>query len=433
MQFIDTIKSIKKRKYPALREPSQERGFQEFTANYGWVFVNSNKSMGHFSSYKEAEKNVWVSRSINAITEAMLNQGFTIETPENQTPSIERVKYLENVFNSPEGAKSDITFYHLFRQVIHSFLLTGDAFIQINKDKRFDVITGFTFVPAELLCWDNNTQRWCYRTKPSIQYEGDELIHIYNPGIELQNQKWGVSILDSIKEPLKLVYAGLIHNENIINNDGLNPSSILSFDKDITDGAFVSELQRLDALSQQQKEGGTLAIKGATYQNVAQTNRDLDFLELLKFNRDMIVTAFGVPPAKIGIIETSNLGNGSGESQDKTFYDVISSHATTIEVAINKALRESGFSERFKFNMLDIEDKLRRVQIEQTKLNAGILTVNEVRDGYNLPPVEWGDVPNNSNSFSSPFDYDIPNVNTIKKYKNKLVKSKALDDIYYKR
>ena len=81
MQFIDTIKNIKKRKYPALREPSQERGFQEFTANYGWVFVNSNKSMGHFSSYKEAEKNVWVSRSINAITEAMLNQGFTIETP----------------------------------------------------------------------------------------------------------------------------------------------------------------------------------------------------------------------------------------------------------------------------------------------------------------------------------------------------------------
>ena len=249
----------------------------------------------------------------------------------------------------------------------------------------------------------------------------------------MQNQKWGVSILDSIKEPLKLVYAGLIHNENIINNDGLNPSSILSFDKDITDGAFVSELQRLDALSQQQKEGGTLAIKGATYQNVAQTNRDLDFLELLKFNRDMIVTAFGVPPAKIGIIETSNLGNGSGESQDKTFYDVISSHATTIEVAINKALRESGFSERFKFNMLDIEDKIRRVQIEQTKLDAGILTVNEVRDGYNLPPVEWGDVPNNSNSFSSPFDYDIPNINTIKKYKNKLVKSKALDDIYYKR
>ena len=427
-RFIKEIKNFgKKDKTPAIRYPNQHHGFQKYIANFGWVFTNSNKSYGDFASYNDAEDNVWVMRSINAIAEALLNNGFEIESPENSTPNIQKVKYLENVFNSPEGASSDITFYHLFRQVIHSFLLTGDAFLQINKDKQFNVITGFTFVPAELLMWDNTTEKWCYRAKPAIKYESDELIHIYNPGIHLADAKWGTSVLDTIKHPLQLVYLGLVHNENIIDNDGLNPSAILSFDKDTAPGVFEAELARLADLSQEQKDGGTLAVKGASFQSVAQTNKDLDFLELLKFSRDMIVSAFGVPPAKVGIIESANLGSGSGESQDKTFYDVVSAHAKTIEVGINKALKESGFNETFQFKLPDVENKMERAQIEQIKINSGVVTVNEVRDAYNLPPVAWGDVPStNLISYS-----ETPNPTTVKRFKNKIVKSGFLDDVYY--
>lgn len=423
------IKSINnlRNKQPAIRHPSPNYGYQKYISNFGWVFTNSNKNYGIFDSYYDAEDNVWVMRSINAISEALLNNGFTIETPENSVPNTQKVKYLENVFNSPEGASSDITFVHLFRQVIHSFLLTGDAFLQINKDKEFDVITGFTFVPAELLMWDNTTQKWCYRQKPAIKYESYELIHIYNPGIHLADSKWGTSILDTIKTPLQLVASGLEHNENIIDNDGLNPSAILSFDKDTPPGVFEAELTRLASLSKEQKDGGTLAVKGASFQSVAQTNKDLDFLELLKFSRDMIISAFGVPPAKVGIIESANLGSGSGDSQDKTFFDVVSAHAKTIEVSINKALRESGFSETFKFSLPDIENKMERAQIEQIQINSGVLTVNEVRDSYNLPPVEWGDLPNNN---ITPYD-ETPNESTVKRFKNKIVKSGFLDNIYY--
>ena len=109
---------------------------------------------------------------------------------------------------------------------------------------------------------------------------------------------------------------------------------------------------------------------------------------------------------------------GTHKEKGNLVYDVISSHATTIEVAINKALRESGFSERFKFNMLDIEDKLRRVQIEQTKLDAGILTVNEVRDGYNLPPVEWGNYPLQQNQLNTMSDWNSEDMMSFKRYKN---------------
>ena len=187
-------------------------------------------------------------------------------------------------------------------------------------------------------------------------------------------------------------------------------------------------MQRLSTLSQTEKNGGTLAIKGATFSNVAQSNKDLDFLELLKFGRDMIVSAYGVPPSKVGIIETSNLGNGSGESQDKTFRDVLSAYCTIIEVSINKALRESGFRERFRFNLPDIEDKLRRAQIEQIQIQSGVVTVNEVREGYNLTPVEWGNYPLQQNQLNTMSDWNSEDMMSFKRYKNNVYRANLLSE-----
>lgn len=42
-----------------------------------------------------------------------------------------------------------------------------------------------------------------------------------------------------------------------------------------------------------------------------------DYLDADRQLRDQIIGAFGVPPAKLGIIETGNLGGGTGEAQDK--------------------------------------------------------------------------------------------------------------------
>jgi hypothetical protein len=42
-----------------------------------------------------------------------------------------------------------------------------------------------------------------------------------------------------------------------------------------------------------------------------------DYLDAARQLRDEILSTFGVPPAKVGIIETGNIGSGSGESQDR--------------------------------------------------------------------------------------------------------------------
>ncbi len=69
---------------------------------------------------------------------------------------------------------------------------------------------------------------------------------------------------------------------------------------------------------------------------------------------------------------------------------MISAKSQLIEDAFNKVLLNEGYKYRFKFNEIDLEDKNKRAQTEATLIKAGIFTINEIREGYELEPVEGG-------------------------------------------
>lgn len=440
MSFITNVKSVFNRRFnrvlPAVTKPEMNSGYNKFMGSYGWVFLNANKSMGNYDLYYHAENNVFVYRSIQVISDSFLINGFKINNPNDEMVNTERTQYLTNLFNNPSGWLSDITHAMFLKQYVTSFELTGDAFIEVNYDEldwdnhSTSIITGFEVIPPQLLKWFPDTEQWGYRNKPSIRYESDELIHIYEPSLDInRNGKYGVSKLEKIRLPIIMMWLGLDHNRKILENDGLDPRAILSFDKDITDESFEAELERLSLYAEERRKGGTLAVKGANFQSAGVTNEDMDFSTLMTWCRDMILTAYGVQPGKAGIRETANLGSGTGESQDKDFKDMMNAKARLIEDAFNKKLGHNGFQELFQFNEMDIVDKLKRTQIEMNKLNSGIVTVNEVRKDYGLEPVAWGDVPNNiSTNMGSEELLDENNVNVLKQYKNNVVKSNVLSE-----
>lgn len=422
---------------PIVRRPEYNSNYATFLSNYGWIFSNANKTVGDYSLYEQAENNVYVYRSIEVISDTLLINGFKINNPDDQSVNFERTQYLTNIFNNPQGYTSELTYAMFHKQYMRSFELTGDAFIEVNyeeftwdDDDYYKVLNGFQFIPPELLMWYDDTAQWGYRNNPSIRYEADELIHIYEPEIKLRKLKYGVSKLDKIRLPLLMMWSGLSHNKDLLDNDGIDPRAILSFDKEVSNDTFESELSRLAEMSKLRKKGGTLAVKGATFQSSTITNQDMDFLSLMNFCRDMILTAYGVQPGKAGIRETANLGTGSGESQDKDFKDMMKAKATLIEGAFNKCLGHNGFEEVFQFNEMDIEDKLKRSQIETNKINSGVLTVNEVRQEYGLEPVAWGNIPNSmqTNPLMDSSTVDNVNLMDVKRYENNLNKAKWLSN-----
>ena len=131
---------------------------------------------------------------------------------------------------------------------IRSFEGTGDAFIEVNYEELFQhkVPTGLTFIPSGLLKWYPDTEQWGYRHQ-DIRYEPEELIHIHEPNISLKSSKWGMCKIDKIGLAISIMFLGMKYNKKVMENDGLDPKAVISFDKDMPNEAFESELTRLYA------------------------------------------------------------------------------------------------------------------------------------------------------------------------------------------
>lgn len=384
---------------PVLRNPYRNSYLQQYLNDYGFLFHTANKSMGYYGYYREAENNPYVYACVNAISDTFLVNGFSINNPDEINMNLDNVRYLTNLFNHPESHESSMTFPVFIKQIVNSFELIGDAFIEVNYEEfdydhnNYHIINGLQYVPANLLRWFDDTGQYGFRNKPNIRYEPDELIHIYEPNLDLKNSKFGVAKLEKIQKPLLMMFLGLEYNQKILENEGIDPRAILAFDKDTPDEVYETELLRLQALVDAQKKGGTLALRGASFQSAGVSNQDMDYVNLINQCRDMIISLFRVPPSIIGVIETANLGSGNGEAQKEQFKSLMNAKAKFYESAFNKVLGHNGFEEVFQFNEMDIEDKLKRSNIESVQVRDGIRTVNEVRSGYGLDKVDWGDAP----------------------------------------
>lgn len=418
MGLWNTIKS----KLPGLRRPSRSY-MNEFMSNYHWVATQANKDTGDLHTYYEAFNNVYVKSCIKAYARYSLINGYSINSKdESREPDAIKANYLYNLFNDPAGKLKDDTFATLNSKIWTSWKLTGDCFIEVNHEEGYgNIPVGFKHIPTELVCHYEDTNQWGLRNT-GYRYEPDEIIHIYEPRPQAENYLWGISEIDSIGLSIALEYAGLKHNREILDNGGMDPMGILSFDKETSNATMQAFANRL---KQENNKKGLLAVKGANYQSAGNTNRDLDFLNLLNYSRDRILIGFQVPPAIVGVIETASLGSGTGDSQEKSFNNTLSGECKTVENAFNKVLGRSGFNEIFEYNHMDLENKLTRAQIEDYQIKSNVKTVNEVRASYGLPPVDWGDLP-----YSSTVSTGAPEPETMsqKNYRNNVYRANLLSE-----
>lgn len=379
---------------PGIRRPKIDSLLQEFLDEYHWAFEKTNKSMGDIQAYYKALNNPIVARCNQVYIDESLANGFSINNPDETVVDYNTTNYLTQLFQNPQGLYDPYTFSMLNSQIWTSWNITGDCFIEVSTDEVFDnVVNGFHFIPTEMVGYFDDTDQWGIRNT-GYCYEDDELIHIYTPSIRKRNYRWGTSIIDSIGTSIAVEFLGMKHNRELLDDGGLDPKGILSFDKDITPERVNAEIRRLNHT---RKKKGTIAVQGASYTGMSSSNRDMDFISLMNYARDRIITAFGVQPSKVGVRETASLGSGTGESQDKDFQKTLYGRCKIIEEQFNKVLGRHGFTEVFEYNREDTENKRNRADIENIRLNNGSLTINEVRAGYGEEPVEWGDEPYKSN------------------------------------
>jgi hypothetical protein len=135
--------------------------------------------------------------------------------------------------------------------------------------------------------------------------------------------------------------------------------------------------------------------KGGALLKELQSGKITDVQAYKDQARDETIACYGVPPAKLGIIESGNLGGGTGESQDKTFrVNTCQPIAELVLEKINFHLGLQGFGVTgwsLKFGDVDMRDSKTVEEIRDLRLKNGSWTLNKYRTEIGEPATDGGD------------------------------------------
>jgi capsid portal protein len=124
-------------------------------------------------------------------------------------------------------------------------------------------------------------------------------------------------------------------------------------------------------------------------------HKEGDFLNTRREQAQQIMTAHGLSPALLGIVNNSELGSGKGLSQAEIYKDrIVTPSQDFYEDKLNYMFRLGlgVIYAELHFNPLDIRDELTQAQATQMFSNMGSMTINEIRATMKLGPIPGGDV-----------------------------------------
>lgn len=346
-----------------------------------------------WSTYTNAYlKNEWLFAAIRAIIDEILAAGFVIKgIDEDEEPSDVNKKFLEDLFQRPNKHN---TFSPFIDKCFTCLLVTGDMFIEVAKNMSGSP-GALYYVDPSTMQWDEKQDAWVQQMSSST-FADDEILHPKIPS--LRSDRWGQSPLDVIARGITLDIYATDFNRDFFKS-GAHPKGILSAKPG--DGSSGFDYETFLAEEKRLREQGTanprgyMFLYGVGFEALSMSNRDMEFSELTKIIRDKIISVYGVPPHKISIIESGNLGGGTGENQDMNFKKRLRSWMILLEDEINyRLIPATGIEDcKFEFGDIDFEDKKKRAEIEDIRLKNGTLTINQVRKGYSEDDISGGDEP----------------------------------------
>lgn len=341
----------------------------------------------------------WVSSCVDLIARTVTAGGLQAvpednggDAPAPETPQVARLRRLMRFCNPREDM------VQLLRNVATDLLLFGDAYLEV---------VSLLGEPVALYTLDATTMTVVADQHGEVSgyiqdvdgtrratFEPEQVIHI-----SLDAPRGGLYGVSPAQKALLPVTAWLFTmatiKECFRRGDPPRVHVDLQHFQD-TDVQRWREQYRVYNLGPKAVGEPLLTTGGGTVQVLDQRKVN-DYLDADRQLRDQIISCFGVPPAKLGIIETGNLGGGTGEAQDKTFrVNTIIPVANLILEKLNFHLLLQGFGIddwHLEFTEIDYRDSKIVEEIREMRLRAGAYTLNRWRAEIGEPPVDGGDDP----------------------------------------
>lgn len=348
--------------------------------------------------YKVYCGNQWVSGCVGAIAKRMTSGGWEcveVEKGKGKKGNKRRIEDLLLLDNLEE----DIL--QMLRSIVTDKLVFGEAFCELGFSggtlSNLYMIDGITMTTH----FDKHgvvtgyTQR-LEKSTDTVQFEPREIVRWWLP--DPRAKKKALSPIELLKDPVWLDRNMVTWGERFFRQGG-KPSYWVEMgpDSDESDATRYIEWYKENYTGVEAAHIPVAMYSGSKIHEYGKGSIELDFAKSEDKQRDRVLVVYGVPPAMLNIIESGNIGGGTGESQNKAFiYNTVAPIEQLIMEKFNYRVVRQGMAItdwKVATRHADYRDDKEIADIEDKGLKNGSLTINEARQGRGRESVPGGDVP----------------------------------------
>lgn len=274
-------------------------------------------------------------------------------------------------------------------------LLFGNAYAYIERDASARPVALQKLRPDLVFVerGPNNAPQYHYHAGTnggSRALQGFDIFHLSGPG---SDGLLGDPLIYLAREVIGLEIVTTRYVSRFFQNGG-RPAGALTTPGTLSPEALDRLRQSWQALHSGAENAGRVAIleAGMKFEKMALDADEAQLLELRSYCREQIAAAFGVPPHMVG--DSTKQSYASAEQADMEYVKhCLGAWASRLEREVSRKLivNDPGVSTRISFDELMRGDMQARFSSYNTALQAGFLTINEVRAREGLPPVDGGD------------------------------------------
>lgn len=228
-----------------------------------------------------------------------------------------------------------------------------------------------------------------------VAYTTDEIMWMryFNPLEEFA----GLSPVAPVRLAADMGKDALRFNRNFLRNSA-QPDFVLLTNETMTDSEIEEFYTRWEARYRGPGNAHRPAIASFVrdIKTLGFSQKDMDFIQGLRWSLEEVSRAFGVPKPLLSDLERATFANIN--AAERIFWrNTILPELRFFEEQLNRMLLPRlGYPDlvaEFDISGIEVlrEDENSRVNREAQMLDRGVLTINEVRRTRNLPDVPWGD------------------------------------------
>jgi hypothetical protein len=340
----------------------------------------------------------WSSVSVDTIARTITAGGLEVvwngdaETAPKPPPEVLALRALLDFVNPTEDIRQ------LMRGVISDLEVFGDAYLEVVWIANRPVALYSLDVPSVCVIADEHgvVQKYVQVTELNqrAEFKPHEVIHF-----SLDTPRSGITGVSPTQKVLLPITVWLFTAATLkeVMRKGDPPNIHADFPQETSDTKITLWKSQYAARNLGARNiGNPITTKGGATINELKAYAVDEYLKTLDQKRDEILSGYGVPPSKAGVIESGNLGGGTGTSQDKTFR--VNTCGPVAEAVLEKLifhLARQAFKVpldwTMRFGDIDWRDDKVVDEISAARLKDGRWTLNRARAEIGEAPVKGGD------------------------------------------